>query len=75
MLALVTVGRGPLNVKPPANPMAALDCPRGCGVWQVAQPAIRTKYSPRFTGSTDQVGAPERSKAVVHYGSDTSRGK
>jgi hypothetical protein len=48
MLALVTVGRGRLNGKPPANPMAAWDRPRCCGVWQVARPAIRTRYSPRF---------------------------
>jgi hypothetical protein len=30
--------------------MAALDCPHSCGVWQVVQPAIRTRYSPRFSG-------------------------
>lgn len=50
MLAPVTVGRGRLNGNPPANAMAAWDRPRGCGVWQVARPAIRTRYSPRFSG-------------------------
>src|ERR1700722_20461408 len=67
MLVLVTVGRGPLNGKPPANPMAALGVPLCCGVWQVAQPAIRARYSPRFTGldrSGGSSGAVKRCGAL-----------